>query len=99
MPTTTDLEISDYFKMPVTWTFTRQRLEDLPDPSRMTYRQKKPARGDGGLINRVTGLRVLSTIVEHYPTSRDVVHEHKTRFIKKDLAGIASNLLVAPAKS
>jgi hypothetical protein len=38
-------------------------------------RQKKPTRGDGGLINRVTGLRVLVIIVAYCPASRDAVHE------------------------
>jgi hypothetical protein len=48
-------------------------------------RQKKTRQGDGGLINRVTGLRVLIIIVEHYPALRDAVHEHKTCFNKKRL--------------
>ena len=37
-------------------------------------RQKKPTRGDGGLIDRITGLRVLVIIVKHYLTSRDADH-------------------------
>ena len=37
-------------------------------------RQKKPT-GEIGRINRVTGLRVLTTIEEHCPASRDAVHE------------------------
>ena len=54
-------------------------------------RQKKTRQGDGGLINRVTGLRVLMIIVARCPVSRDAVHEHKTYFNKNRLGEDASN--------
>ena len=39
-------------------------------------RQKKTHRGDSGLINRVTGLRVLSILVAARRTGWDVDHKH-----------------------
>ncbi len=55
------------------------------------WRQKKTHQGDGGLINRVTGLRVLMIIVAPCSPSRDAVHERKTYFNKNRLGEDASN--------
>jgi hypothetical protein len=36
---------------------------------------KETHRGDGGLMGRVTNLRVLLIVVEYCPICRDIVHE------------------------
>jgi hypothetical protein len=54
-------------------------------PLETSVGKRKPTAMDG-LIDRVTGLRVLMIIVEHDPALRDAVHECKTCFNKKDLA-------------
>jgi hypothetical protein len=53
---------------------------------------KENPPGSGGLIDRVTGLRVFSIIItNHHPGRRDAVHECKTCFNKKRLGEDASN--------
>jgi hypothetical protein len=56
--------------------------------------KRKPTRGDGGLINHVTGLRVLTIIEEHCPSSRDVVHELQIPGSERYVPNIDSNVIL-----
>jgi hypothetical protein len=59
---------------------------------------KKNPPGSGGLIDRVTGLRVLMIIVEITWLVETRFTNVKPASIKKDLARFASKVIVAPAK-
>jgi hypothetical protein len=59
------------------------------------WRQKKTHQGDGGLINRVTGLRVLMIIVEiTWPVETQFTNI-KPASIKKDLARTLQIVLIS----
>jgi hypothetical protein len=63
-------------------------------PSEGIAGKRKPARGDGGLINRVTGLRVLMIIVEiTWPVETRFTNV-KPASIKKDLARTLQIVLI-----
>jgi hypothetical protein len=57
-------------------------------------RQKKTHQGDGGLINRVTGLRVLMIIVEITWPVETWFTNIKPASIKKDLARTLKIVLI-----